>query len=187
VSRFVTLVPLLPALLFAGCGVTRNAAESAVAEVQAAYSGIASEAEDVTPDEARLIEDALAQAKDDLAKGNFSATRLAVTSLRHRVKELADRLPGRRAELEAAWAMLEAAIPDTLSALERKLGRANRPSAGARRAEFDAARKELSNLTALWAEARAAEQLGRTAAAVTKASDVKYRALRLLDGAQAGS
>jgi hypothetical protein len=183
----IAVSSLLLALLLSSCGVQRRAAESAVAETQVAIAGIGDQAENVAPDEAKMMRDALAQARDDLEKGNFSATLTATRSLRNRVKDLADRLPEKQAALEAAWTKLDATIPTTLASLDRKLGRTNRPSAGARRAAFEAARTELASLATLWSEAQAAKQIGRLAEAVTKAGDVKYRALRLLDGVQEGS
>jgi len=187
VKRITLLVPVLMAVLLAGCGIQRKAADSALAEVQVAYAGISTQAENLAPDEAQSIRDALAQTKDDLEKGNFSATLMAAKSLRNRVQDLSDRLPEKQTELEAAWSKLESTIPKTLEALERKLGRANRPATATRRAVFDAARIELTSIRAVWSEATSAKQIGRLAEAVTKAGDVKYRALRLLDGAQDGS
>lgn len=186
-SREAALVALLSALLLGGCGIQKRVAESAVTEVQVAYAGIGSLAENVAPDEARLIQDALAQAKDEFARGEFSATLIAARSIRNRVKELGERLPDRRAELETAWSKLDATIPGTLDVLDRKLRAASRPPAGAKRADFEASRTELDSLAALWSDAQDAKQLGRIAEAVNRAADVKFRALRLLDDTQDGS
>jgi hypothetical protein len=187
VKRITLLASALLAILVTGCGIQRKAADSAIAEVQVAYAGISAQAENLAPDEARSIQDALAQAKDDLGKGNYSATLMAAKSLRNRVQELANRLPDKQTELEAAWSKLESSIPKTLDALDRKLGRAKRPATPTRRAVFDSVRTELASIHAVWGEATSAKQIGRLAEAVTKAGDVKYRALRLLDGAQNGS
>ncbi len=184
-TRLVGL--LFPALLLAGCGSPRQSAESALEGARRAYAEISARAGNLAPDEAKSIQDALAQAQDDLARGNYTSSLQATRSLRNRVKDLGERLPAKQAELEAAWTRLDVTIPGTLRVLEQKLQRSNRPASGPRRAEFDASRVELSSLSVGWNEALTARRLGRIAEAVARAGDVKYRALRLLDETQDGS
>lgn len=174
-------------LMIGGCGTQQRAAELALAGVQVAYGGIRTQATNIAPGQARSIETAIAGAEASLAGRDVEATMQAVRELHARVADLTARLPAMQSELETTWGDLEASLPPTLTALDRKLSRMNRPANGSERTTFDAARHDLSDMTARWREARATMQDGSLAGAVTQAEGVRERATRLLDGIQSGS
>lgn len=178
---------LLPVLFVPACGTQQKAADAALSEVQAVYALIQEEATEVAPDQAQSIEESIVTAKGNLEKGDSRATLAAVKDLRPRVKELMDRLPAMRLELESTWADLNRSLPKTLTSLHRELNRARRPSVGARQEALDAARSELTALSAEWGQAQSAKQSGRLADAVIKAEQVKQRAVGLATYGHDGS
>lgn len=187
-SRVRALAQALAVLAVAsGCGAQRTVAHRGIAAAQVEFAGIRERAEVLLPDESRSIADGIDQARDDAERGNYRGAILATHALRTRVKELGERLPARQAELESAWTKLEGSIPNTLAALESRVRATRRPAQGPRRITFDAYQRELGSIDDLWDEARDARRAGRLAEAVSKAGDVRYRALKLLDAAPTGS
>ena len=185
--RFSAMLPLLLLALLPACGVQTHAAESAIIEVMGDYTLIREHVENVAPDRAKHIEDALDAAKESLERGDLKATMLATRDLKTKLKELSDQLPALRAELEASWNELTSSVPDTLTTLNRMLNRANRPAAGARREAFDAAKSELPAMMAQWRQSRTSMENGGLAEAVSKAKEVQDWASRVMADIQDGS
>lgn len=185
--RFSAILPLLLLALLPACGLQTHAAESAVIEIMGDYALMRDQVENVAPDRAKTIEEALDAAKDSLEKGALKATMLATRDLKAQLKELSDQLPAMRAELETSWNELTRSVPDTLAALTRMLNRANRPSAGARRVAFDAAKGELPAMMTQWRQSRTSMEHGRLAKAVSQAKEVQDWASRVMADIQDGS
>lgn len=170
-----------------GCGVQRHVAESAVIDVVADYAMIRDHVQNLAPDQARSIEAAIEAAKRTLDRGDLEATLVATRDIQARTRELSDRLPLMRGELESAWNELSASLPGTLASLSRRLSLANRPAGGTRQAAFDSARVALPVLMAQWRESQAAMHNGRLAESVSRAEVVRDRAKRVMADVQKDS
>jgi len=177
---------LTTALIVPGCGAQKGAAEKALAATVQAYDAIKQQAQNIVPDEAKAIEDAIAAANAQLQGGDTKGALAAATSLDARVKELAASLPEKTTQAQTAWAELTGSIPATLATLDKKAAGLVKPAAGTPNAEQSAV-AVLARLKTEWTEAQAAAQAGRLAEAVTKGDDVRAGAVKLLTDLQGGS
>jgi chromosome segregation ATPase len=177
----LTTVLMLPA-----CASQKKAAETALATATQAWNAIKAQAENIVPDEAKSIEDAISAATAQLQGGDDKGALAAATTLDSRIKELADALPGKTAQVQSAWAELTGSIPGTLATLEKKLKGLKAPAAGTPNA-VQSPVVVLGHLKDGWSDAQAAAQGGRLAEAVSKANDVRTGAVKLLNDLQAGS
>jgi uncharacterized protein YoxC len=174
------VLALMVVLLLPACGTQKKAAETSISAAQTAYDGIKEQAMNVAPDQAKMIEDAIAAAKADVEKGDFKAALDATKDLPAKTQELYDGLSAKEAELQTAWQSLSATLPDAVASLNRKLGAMKKPPAGMNKAKFAAAKATLADVKTKWGEATTAMQGGRLAEAVTKASSVKATAVHLM-------
>jgi hypothetical protein len=173
-NRFTCgVLALMMAVLLPACGTQKKAAERSIAAAQTVYDQIKEQANRLAPDEAKVIEDAIAAARADVKKGDFQAAIEASKDLPTKAKELNDGLPAKAAELKAAWTSLNATLPGAIATLNKKMGVMNK-------AKFAAAKAGLADLNAVWAEAQTAVQGGRLADAVTKAGEVKAGVVQLM-------
>jgi hypothetical protein len=167
------VLALMMVLLLPACGTEKKAAETSIAAAQTVYDQIKEQAMRLAPDEAKVIEDAIASARADVKKGDFQAAIEASKDLPARAKELNDGLPAKAAELKTAWASLNAILPGAVATLNRKMAAMNK-------AKFAAAKADLADLNTMWAEAQTAMQGGRLADAVTRAGEVKAGVVQLM-------
>jgi hypothetical protein len=179
-------VALTVAMLAPACASQKKAAETAMAQTVQAWDAIKTQAANIVPDEAKSIDDAIAAASAQLQGGDYKSALAAATTLGARVKELADALPGKTAEVQSAWAELSGSIPGSLATLDKKLKGLKVPPAGTPNADQSPV-VVLGHLKDGWSDAQAAAQAGRLAEAVTKANDVRTAAVKLLTDLQAGS
>jgi len=187
VHRLFSGAGLLLVLLIPACGSDRKAAVAALDEVEMSYAVIQEEARKVAPDQSASIETTLAAARARLDAREHAAVLAGMRELGPRVKELSDRLPGMRSELEYTWKSLNSSVPGTLASLRQRLRPANRPPYGTSRQRFDAARNTLLDLAEDWDSALVAMSGGRLAEAVSKGEQVKSRAVGLATGVHEGS
>jgi len=167
------VLALMTVLLLPACGTQKKAAETSIAAAQTVYDQIKDQAMKLAPDEAKVIEDAIAAARADVKKGDFEAAIEGTKDLPTKAKELNDGLPAKAAELKTAWASLNAVLPGAVATLNKKMGAMNK-------ARFAAAKADLADLNTMWAEAQTAMQGGRLAEAVTKAGEVKAGVVQLM-------
>ncbi|TFG86261.1 MAG: hypothetical protein E4H17_04320, partial [Gemmatimonadales bacterium] len=180
-SRFAySVLTLMVMLLLPACGTQRKAAEASISAAQAAYDEIRDEAMNVAPDQARMIEDAIATARADVEKGDPKAALEATRDLPAKVKELDEGLYARAGELQAAWKGLNATLPSAVASLDKRMGAMARPPAGMNRADFAIARTTLADMKTRWGEATTAMKDGKLAEAVTRARGVKASAVDLM-------
>jgi len=173
-------------LMLPACGSQKHAAETALAQATQAWNAIKAQAENIVPDEAKSIEDAIAAATAQLQGGDNKGALAAATSLASRIKELADALPEKTAQAQSAWAELSGSLPGTLATLEKKLKGLKAPAPGTPNADQSPV-VLLGHLKDGWSDAQSAAQGGRLAEAVSKGNDVRTGAVKLLNDLQAGS
>ena len=171
----LTVVLLLPA-----CGMQKKSAETAISGVESAYNGIREQAMNVAPDQAKMIEDAIAAAKASVEKDDFKTALETTKDLPAKVKELSDGLAAKQAELQQTWEGLNAALPGAVTSLSQKMGAMKKPPTGMDKAAFDAAKTALAEMKTKWGEATAAMQGGKLAEAAAKAGEVKAGVVALM-------
>jgi len=173
-------------LVLPSCGAQKKSAETAMAQTVSAWNAIKAQAANIVPDEAKSIDDGIAAATAQLQGGDYKGALAAATSLGARVKELADALPQKTTEAQAAWAELSGSIPGTLATLEKRLKGLKAPAPGTPNADQSPV-VQLGHLKDGWNDAQAAGQAGRLAEAISKANEVREGAVKLLNDLQAGS
>ena len=171
----LTVVLLLPA-----CGMQKKSAETAISGVESAYNGIREQGMNVAPDQAKMIEDAIAAAKASVEKDDFKTALETTKDLPAKVKELSDGLAAKQAELQQTWEGLNAALPGAVTSLSQKMGAMKKPPTGMDKAAFDAAKTALAEMKTKWGEATAAMQGGKLAEAAAKAGEVKAGVVALM-------
>lgn len=174
------VLALMTVLLLPACGTQKKAAETSIAAAQTVYDQIKDQAMKLAPDEAKVIEDAIAAARADVKKGDFEAAIEGTKDLPTKAKELNDGLPAKAAELKTAWASLNAVLPGAVATLNKKMGAMTRPPSGMDKARFAAAKTTWADTKTKWGEATTAAQNGRWAEAVTKAVGVKASMVQVM-------
>ena len=170
---------LLGAILVAGCGPNKDAAQVSITAAQTAFDAGKDQAMMVVPDEALSIQATIDGAKASMEKGEYKAAIDSANAIPARVKAMSDGLGAKAAEMQASWEKMKE-FPQALVALNdevTKLAKAKKLPAGIDAAKLSAAKTALGTITQNWTEAQAAYQSGNLAEAMTKAEMAKQAAV----------
>lgn len=166
-------------LVVAACGDGRKAvADAALAAIQSSYDAVKADAAKYVPDGTRRLEEALASARDTLAKGDYGKTIDKARDLAGQVGDLQAAIAARRAELAKAWDDLQAKVPAAVEGLQKQieaLAKAKKLPDGVTRDAVDAARAAVPSLVASWDEATAAFKAANLTEATAKARALKAK------------
>ena len=172
--RYLTL----PLALAAACSTAKGRAQSDVAAAERAIATVPAEAIKVVPEQLTPLTDAVNQAKDQLAKGEYAAASASAREVPDRARELADSLPARKAALSAQLDTLAVAMPRNLAAIGAKLdtiARNKRLPRGLDEQELQEAKDTHAAVTAEWPEVLNAYHAGELASAMSRALNLKSR------------
>ncbi len=162
-----------------GCANQKAPAEAAIASAETAFAAIQTEAEKYLPVQAKGISDAIAAAKDAVAKGDHQAALTNAQALPAQITDLTTAVTAKKAELTSMWTGLSAALPNAVEAIQSRVGvlsKSRNLPTGLDKARFEEAKTGLSTLTSTWAEATTAFAAGNLTDAVAKAEAVRGQA-----------
>ncbi len=166
-------------LVVAACGDGRKAvADAALAAIQSSYDAVKADAAKYVPDETRRLEEALASARDTLAKGDYGKTIDKARDLAGQVGNLQAAIAARRVEMVKAWDDLQSKVPAAVEGLQKQieaLAKAKKLPDGVTRDAVDAARAAVPSLVASWDEATAAFKAANLTEATAKARALKAK------------
>jgi hypothetical protein len=174
-KRILIVMLSLGAVLVAGCGPNKGAAEVAITAAQTAFDTAKDQAMMIVPDQAAGIQVFIDAAKANMDQGNFKAAIDSANTVPAKLKEMTDGLAAKTAEMQAEWEKMKE-FPAAVSALSAevvKLAKSKKLPAGIDAATVAAAQAALGAITRSWSEAQAAFQAGNLAEAMSKAGAAK--------------
>ena len=173
----------LALLLAAACSGAKGAAESAISAADQAIAGLPADAAKVAPEEVTPLTQALATARDQLAKGEYEGAMAGVREIPARAQALSARLPAVKAALTAAMDTLSVAMPRNLAAIKTRLDaldKSRRLPRGLDAQQVQAAKDTYAVATTAWEAISASFKAGELASAMSQALDLKARVTQSL-------
>jgi hypothetical protein len=172
-------LPLAAALIISACG-NKEPATNAVAQAEAALSGIRDEASKHASTELQAAEATLAKMKDDLANEDYRAVVQGVPPFNAQIKTLQETMVTNQTLAAAAqneWDTLNAEVPKTVEAIQVRVDAlsGSKLPKEITKETFETAKTELETMKATWAEATAAAGAGDTQLAADKGRTVQAK------------
>jgi hypothetical protein len=172
-------LPLAAALIITACG-NKEPATNAVAQADAALSGIRDDAAKHASKELQAAEATLAKMKEDLAKEDYRAVVAGVPPFNAQIKTLQETLVTNQTLAAAAqneWDTLNAEVPKTVEAIQVRVDAlsGSKLPKEITKETFETAKTELETMKATWAEATAAATAGDTQVAADKGRTVQAK------------
>lgn len=181
--RTTLVPPLALAALLAGCAdPAKRPAEEAVQGTEATLSGARADATRYAPEQLKLAEEGLAQAKAAYAKGDFKGALASGQEALAKAKGAAATATARREGLGRDFAMAGAQLPQVFELIQGQLATlaaAKKLPKGVTPAKLAAARDELATISRTLDEATAKATAGDLPAAVELARPLRARTLSL--------
>jgi len=177
------VVLLVVGLALASCGAQKQAATTAIATAETAWTAARDNVAKILPDDAKGIDDAIAAARASLEKGDVKAALASAQELPGKIQALSAGLEAKKAELTTQWQSLSAGLPGVVAEVQKKvdaIAKTKRLPAGVDQATFDDARNSLAQATQAWTEAQGAQSSGNLADALAKATTVKDLLVKVL-------
>lgn len=176
------LIAVMGAML-TSCGAEKGAATAAIQAAETAWTAAKDNVAKLLPDEAKTMDEAIANAKASLEKGDAKAALAAAKDLPAKVQELTTGLAAKETELRGLWDTFNAGLPGVVAEVQKKvdvLSKAKVLPKGIDKAAVEGARTSLAEATQQWAEAQTAQQGGNLAEAISKATAVKEILVKVL-------
>jgi hypothetical protein len=172
-------LPLAAALIISACG-NKEPSTNAVAQAEAALSGIRDEASKHASTELQAAEATLAKMKDDLANEDYRAVVQGVPPFNAQIKTLQETMVTNQTLAAAAqneWDTLNAEVPKTVEAIQVRVDAlsGSKLPKEITKETFETAKTELETMKATWAEATAAAGAGDTQLAADKGRTVQAK------------
>lgn len=171
------------AFMLTACNSDRAPAEAALKAAEEALNSAKGEAEKYVPDQLRNVESALAAAKANVEKGEYTAALGALPGLAAQAKELASAASAKKAELTNSWTEMSGGLPGMVAAIKSRvdiLSQSRRLPASISAEAFESAKSGLATITSEWASASSAFSGGNLMEAVSKANSVKAKATQIM-------
>jgi hypothetical protein len=180
----VLLLIVAVGLCFAGCGGAKKAsATAAIKAAEDAYNVVKEDLVKYVPEEAKKVEEAIADAKDSFTKKNFDEAITKVKAIPEKITELTATAKTKKDEMIMSWANMSKATPEMLASIKSKLdalSKVKKLPAGMDTAKLDGAKSDYEAAVTMWDEAKAASDAGNVADAATKGKAVEEKALGIM-------
>lgn len=174
---------LVVGLALASCGAQKQAATTAIASAETAWTAARDNVAKILPDDAKGIDDALTAAKASLEKGDVKAALASAQELPGKITALTASLEAKKAELTTKWQSLSTGLPGVVAEVQKKvdaIAKTKHLPAGVDQATFDEAKNSLAQATQAWTDAQGAQANGNLADALAKATTVKDLLVKVL-------
>jgi hypothetical protein len=180
----VLLLVVAVSLCLAGCGAgKKTAATTAIKAAEDAYTTVKDDLVKYVPEEAKKVEDAIADAKESLTKKKFDEAIAKVKEIPAKVTDLTAMAKAKKDETIMSWAAMSKATPEMLEAIKGKLGalsKVKKLPAGLDKTKLDTCKGDYEAAVKMWDEAKAASDAGNVADAVTKGKAVEEKAMGIM-------
>lgn len=174
----------LAAMMAACNGGQKEATEAALDAAQTAISAVQGEAAKYVPDQLKATQDAMQNARDALAKGDYQGALNGAQNAANKVKELAAAAAAKKDELSKSWANFSDTFPKSLEEAKRRLdaySHGARLPEGLEKEMLPDARTQYDQLKQGWNDAVASFQGGNLADATKKAAELKEGLAKLAE------
>jgi hypothetical protein len=183
VRRTLTSLVLVAsvALLTTACS-QRVPAEEALKAAESAVAAAKSSVEKYLPDQWKTLNDAVKDAKDKMAKGDYSAALTAAQAIPPKVAAAKADATAKKEEFTKMWADLEGSVSGAVKEAEEKVAslvKMKKLPKGMDKAKLESAQAGLADAKKMWDDATAAAKGGDLPAAVDKAKGVKEKVAEL--------
>jgi hypothetical protein len=164
-------------LLVVSCSMIKAPAELAIKAAEEALKVVRPEAAQFFPEQLGVIEITLTNAKQAFEKGEYRAALKSAKDLPAQIKDLADAIEVKKAELPQNWTELSAELPKLIASANISVAK----SKWGDQAALEEAKSEVALLNTAWTEAQKEFKAGNLFVAVAKAKDIKARAENILN------
>jgi len=181
---YQALLPLVAAMMMAGCGGSRGTAQSVIGQADGALATAKEEASVIAPEELKAAEATLAHMKQSFEEREYKVVVADVPKFNDQLTALKEAVASKQtAEAAAAveWSTLNAEVPKAVEAIQARVD-SLKPAAlpkDVTKEELETAKTELETMKTTWAEATAAASAGHTAEATDKGRIVQAKAEEL--------
>jgi len=177
---YQALLPLVAAMMMAGCGGSRGTAQSVIGQADAALTTAKEEASVIAPEELKAAEATLAGMKQNFDEREYKFVVAEVPKFNQQMDTLKEAVASKQtAEAAAAveWSALNEEVPKAVEAIQARVD-SLKPAAlpkDVTKEELATAKTELETVKTTWAEATAAASAGHTSEAAEKGRVVQAK------------
>lgn len=160
----------------------KGPAEEAIKAAEAAVAAAKGTVEKYVPAQWKALNDAVKDAKDKVAKGDYAAALAAAQSIPGKVTEATNAAKAKKEEFTKKWTELEGSVPGAIKAVEEKVASfaaMKKLPKGMDKARLEASQAGLADAKKGWDEAVAAAKAGDMLVAIDKATAAKAKATDL--------
>jgi nucleotide-binding universal stress UspA family protein len=166
------------------CSGGKGAAELAIKTAEQAVNATKAEAAKVVPDQVKSLEDALAAAKEKVVKGEYKAALEEATALAGKAKDVLAAAKAKKEELTKKWTDLSQGVPQMVADIQSKvdsLSKVKKLPASLTKEKIEEAKTGLASVKDEWTKAEESFKTGSFADAVSMATSVKDKALKIME------
>ena len=177
---YQTLLPLVAAMMIAGCGGNRGTAQSVIGQADGALTTAKEEASVIAPEELKAAEATVAHMKQSFEERDYKVVVAEVPKFNDQMRVLKEAVASKQtAEAAAAveWNTLNEQVPKAVAAIQARVD-SLKPAAlpkDVTKEELETSKTELETVKTTWAEATAAASAGNTAEATDKGRTVQAK------------
>ena len=176
-------VVVLATVLLAACASDKVPAETALKAAENAVNSTVAEASKYVPDQAKALQDNLANLKDSFAKADYKAVLSGAADLTGKTKAVADAAAAKKDELTKSWTDVSGGLPKVIEAIQGRvdiLSKAKKLPANMDKTAVESAKSGLESMNKAWTDAQASFSSGNLADALAKANAVKSQAAEIM-------
>lgn len=176
-------VVVLATVLLAACASDKVPAETALKTAENAVNSTVAEASKYVPDQAKALQDNLANLKDSFAKADYKAVLSGAADLTGKTKAVADAAAAKKDELTKSWTDVSGGLPKVIEAIQGRvdiLSKAKKLPANMDKTAVESAKSGLESMNKAWTDAQASFSSGNLADALAKANAVKSQAAEIM-------
>lgn len=163
----------------AACASPQGKADKAIAAADSALQAVSADAQAYVPDQYKALSDELAAARSDVEAKNYADASTKAAEVTTKVAEIPAAVEAAKQQLTASWQSMQDSLPAMVQAIQAKvdeLSKMRRLPAGVDKAQLDAAKASLSEMSGSWTQAMDAYKAGKLAEAVNLATGLKGKA-----------
>ena len=169
-------------LMLAACGMQKEPAQKAIANIESAVTAAGADAERFVPDHVASVKVKIDELKAAFEQGDYKSIITNAPALLKDAQGLAGLAAAKKQEfmgaLQGEWSSLAAELPGTVAAVQDRvdtLSKMRRLPQGIDKAAIESAGAGVTEAKTMWEEAMAAFGTGSIEDAVAKAKSVKSR------------
>ena len=166
------------------CSGGKSAAELAIKTAEQAVNATKAEAVKIVPDQVKSLEDTMAAAKEKFVKGEYKAALEEATALAGKAKEVLAAAKAKKEELTKKWTELSQGVPQMVADIQGKvdsLSKVKKLPAILTKEKFEEAKAGLASVKDEWTKAEESFKTGSFADAVSMATSVKDKAVKVME------